>query len=219
LHEEGEVLFFIVFMIISFLGYVLPWGQISFWGAAVISNFFRVIPYIGRGLVFWLWGEFLVGVFTLKLFLFGHFFLSLLSVVFIINHLVSLHLTGSSSKLLVSSMILKTVFFPKYIIKDYLVGLILIYLIVLNFYLLVEEENFLEIDLVASPLHIKPEWYFLFLYRVLRRVPSKLLGVGLRAIFIIIFLILGFGFGLNKWRVGKKVLVNLFFLGGWFWEV
>jgi len=104
---------FVVFIVISFLGYVLPWGQISFWGAAVISNFFRVIPYIGGGLVFWLWGEFLVGVFTLKLFLFGHFFLSLLSVIFIINHLVRLHLTGSSSKLLISSFLLKTVFFSK----------------------------------------------------------------------------------------------------------
>jgi len=102
---------FVIFIIISFLGYVLPWGQMSFWGAAVISNFFRVIPYIGGGLVFWLWGEFLVGVFTLKLFLLGHFFLSLLSVIFIVNHLVSLHLTGSSSKLLISSNLLKTVFF------------------------------------------------------------------------------------------------------------
>jgi hypothetical protein len=104
-----------------------------------------------------LWGEFLVGVFTLKLFLLGHFFLSLVSTIFIINHLVSLHLTGSTTKLLVNSILLKTVFFPKYIMKDFLIRLVLLYIIIFNVYWLVEEENFLEIDLVASPLHIKPE--------------------------------------------------------------
>jgi len=187
----------------------------SFWGAAVIRNFLRIFPYIGDLLVFWLWGGFLVGERTLKLFLLGHFFVSLLIFVLILNHLISLHVEGSMNKLLITRQQIKTIFFPKFIVKDFCILLLFLIFFVFDFFCFVEEENFFAVDLVASHLHIKPEWYFLFLYRILRRVPRKIFGVILRGRFLLLFLALGRGFVkvlVGAWK--KGLVFRFFFLGG-----
>jgi len=159
---------FLVLMLISFLGYVLPWGQISFWGAAVITNFFSVLPWVGERVVFWVWGGFIVGGGTLKLFFILHFIFPFLCLVIIVWHLVLLHIFGSSRSGLGAMLSVKTVFFRKFFLKD---RLILVVVEIGTFYVafmfLVEEENFLEVDIVSSPLHIKPEWYFLFFLQLI----------------------------------------------------
>jgi len=172
---SGWILF-LLFIGVAFFGYVLPWGQISFWGAAVIINFIRVLPVLGDRVVYWLWGGFLVGGATLKFFLCFHFILPFGAAVVIILHLILLHYTGSV--FLGRAVFNKTLFFQKFLVKDIVImcGLFFSFVFILPLFWM-EEENFLIVDLISSPLHIKPEWYFLFLYRVLRRVPSKLLGV------------------------------------------
>jgi len=129
----------------------------SFWGAAVITNFLRVMPRVGERLVFWVWGGYLVGEGTLKCFLFLHFFLGLFLSVLILNHLLILHFFGSSSLLFVGRNALKVVFFPKFLAKDGILVLGVGVIFGADFYIFLEEENFLAVDLVSSPLHIKPE--------------------------------------------------------------
>jgi len=205
-------------MLISFLGYVLPWGQISFWGAAVITNFFSVLPWVGERVVFWVWGGFIVGGGTLKLFFILHFIFPFLCLVIIVWHLVLLHIFGSSRSGLGAMLSVKTVFFRKFFLKD---RLILVVVEIGTFYVafmfLVEEENFLEVDIVSSPLHIKPEWYFLFFYSLLRSLPSKVLGVVCmgRAIIILIILISRYlNYKISKIIRGRGWLLmfNFFFL-------
>jgi len=209
---------FLVLMLISFLGYVLPWGQISFWGAAVITNFFSVLPWVGERVVFWVWGGFIVGGGTLKLFFILHFIFPFLCLVIIVWHLVLLHIFGSSRSGLGAMLSVKTVFFRKFFLKD---RLILVVVEIGTFYVafmfLVEEENFLEVDIVSSPLHIKPEWYFLFFYSLLRSLPSKVLGVVCmgRAIIILIILISRYlNYKISKIIRGRGWLLmfNFFFL-------
>jgi len=209
---------FLVLMLISFLGYVLPWGQISFWGAAVITNFFSVLPWVGERVVFWVWGGFIVGGGTLKLFFILHFIFPFLCLVIIVWHLVLLHIFGSSRSGLGTMLSVKTVFFRKFFLKD---RLILVVVEIGTFYVafmfLVEEENFLEVDIVSSPLHIKPEWYFLFFYSLLRSLPSKVLGVVCmgRAIIILIILISRYlNYKISKIIRGRGWLLmfNFFFL-------
>lgn len=166
---------------VAFLGYVLPWGQISFWGTSVITNLASAIPYIGTNLVVWIWGGLAVGGRTLTRFFTLHFLLPFAIAALAVVHLLFLHQTGSSNPLGVSSNMRKVRFRPSYVYKD-LMGVaiifrILISLILLDPWGLGDPENFITANAIMTPIHIQPEWYFLFAYAILRSIPNKLGGV------------------------------------------
>jgi len=162
----------------AFLGYVLPWGQMSFWGATVIINLLRVLP-IGKILVIWLWGGFYVRVFTCSFFYAAHFLVPFVVIIVVMIHLVILHFSGSTTPSALSRAI-KMKFMHLFLYKDG-VNLILIWFIWI--WALSSPDwradpvNFVPSDLSRSPIHIQPEWYFLHLYAVLRSIPNKLGGL------------------------------------------
>uniref|UniRef100_K7SWL3 Cytochrome b n=1 Tax=Pachytriton xanthospilos TaxID=1249911 RepID=K7SWL3_9SALA len=176
----GVVLLLLV-MATAFVGYVLPWGQMSFWGASVITNLLSAIPYVGGSLVEWVWGGFSVDKATLTRFFAFHFLLPFLIAGVSIIHLLFLHETGSNNPTGIPSNQDKVSFHPYFSYKDLLgfllalLILVLIALVVPN--LLVDPENFIPANPLMAPPHIKPEWYFLFAYAILRSIPNKLGGV------------------------------------------
>lgn len=180
----------------AFIGYVLPWGQIRFWGATVITNLFSAIPYVGKFIVEWLWGGFAVDNATLTRFFSFHFILPFIISAIVIIHFLFLHETGSSNPLGINSDSIKIPFHHYYSLKDLLGALILVtFLLGISIYtpnLLTDPENFIPANPLVTPIHIKPEWYFLWAYAILRSIPNKLGGV--IAIFsaILIFFILPF---------------------------
>nr|APX39938.1 cytochrome b [Longitarsus candidulus] len=176
----GVTIFFIT-MATAFLGYVLPWGQMSFWGATVITNLMSAIPYLGNMLVQWIWGGFAVDNATLTRFFTFHFILPFIIFAMMIIHLLFLHQTGSSNPIGVNSNIDKVPFHPYFTFKDVLGILVLMYSLILltlsNPYLLGDPDNFIPANPLVTPIHIQPEWYFLFAYAILRSIPNKLGGV------------------------------------------
>ena len=166
---------------VSFLGYVLPWGQISFWGATVITNLGSSIPYIGTELVLWIWGGPSVRNATLNRFFRLHFILPFVILALVIVHILFLHEETSSNPLGLSSTNEKISFHPYYSIKDIFGVIIALFLffsfIILFPYALGDCENFIKANPLVTPVHIQPEWYFLFAYAILRSVPNKLGGV------------------------------------------
>nr|Q35066.2 RecName: Full=Cytochrome b; AltName: Full=Complex III subunit 3; AltName: Full=Complex III subunit III; AltName: Full=Cytochrome b-c1 complex subunit 3; AltName: Full=Ubiquinol-cytochrome-c reductase complex cytochrome b subunit [Mesoplodon peruvianus]AAC48451.2 cb [Mesoplodon peruvianus] len=176
----GVILLFTV-MATAFVGYVLPWGQMSFWGATVITNLLSAIPYIGTTLVEWIWGGFSVDKATLTRFFAFHFILPFIILALTIVHLLFLHETGSNNPMGISSDMDKIPFHPYYTIKDILGALLLIMvLLMLTLFapdLLGDPDNYTPANPLSTPAHIKPEWYFLFAYAILRSVPNKLGGV------------------------------------------
>nr|APX39784.1 cytochrome b [Longitarsus exsoletus] len=176
----GVTIFFIT-MATAFLGYVLPWGQMSFWGATVITNLMSAIPYLGNMLVQWIWGGFAVDNATLTRFFTFHFILPFIVFALMIIHLLFLHQTGSSNPIGVNSNIDKIPFHPYFTFKDILGMTImlfsLIFLTLSNPYLLGDPDNFIPANPLVTPIHIQPEWYFLFAYAILRSIPNKLGGV------------------------------------------
>nr|AKQ13060.1 cytochrome b [Pachytriton feii]AKQ13061.1 cytochrome b [Pachytriton feii] len=176
----GVILLLLV-MATAFVGYVLPWGQMSFWGASVITNLLSAIPYVGGSLVEWVWGGVSVDKATLTRFFAFHFLLPFLIAGMSIIHLLFLHETGSNNPTGIPSNQDKISFHPYFSYKDLLgfllalLTLVLIALIVPN--LLVDPENFIPANPLMAPPHIKPEWYFLFAYAILRSIPNKLGGV------------------------------------------
>nr|WCB99527.1 cytochrome b [Meteorus sp. 1 XHS-2023a] len=175
------VLILFLMMGVAFMGYVLPWGQMSFWGATVITNLLSALPYIGQMLVEWLWGGFSVGNSTLNRFYTFHFLLPFILMMMILFHLFYLHQYGSSNPLGVTSKNFMIKFHIYYTYKD-MVGFVLLFyllmVLVLEFpYLLGDSENFLMANSMVTPMHIQPEWYFLFAYSILRSIPNKLGGV------------------------------------------
>nr|AIW80779.1 cytochrome b [Cheirogaleus crossleyi] len=176
----GIILLFTV-MATAFMGYVLPWGQMSFWGATVITNLLSAIPYIGTMMVEWIWGGFSVDKATLTRFFAFHFILPFIITALVMVHLLFLHETGSNNPLGTSSDSDKIPFHPYYTIKD-LLGLLflLILLMILVLFspdLLGDPDNYTPANPLNTPPHIKPEWYFLFAYAILRSIPNKLGGV------------------------------------------
>nr|AFB20084.1 cytochrome b [Sphenocichla humei] len=188
----GVILLFAL-MATAFVGYVLPWGQMSFWGATVITNLFSAIPYIGQTLVEWAWGGFSVDNPTLTRFFSLHFLLPFVIAGLTLVHLTLLHDTGSNNPLGIPSDCDKIPFHPYYTIKD-LLGFVFLFvpltalaLFAPNF--LGDPENFTPANPLATPPHIKPEWYFLFAYAILRSIPNKLGGVlALIASILVLFL-------------------------------
>nr|AFO68277.1 cytochrome b [Garrulax chinensis] len=188
------VVLLLALMATAFVGYVLPWGQMSFWGATVITNLFSAIPYIGQTLVEWLWGGFSVDNPTLTRFFAIHFLLPFVIVGLTLVHLTFLHETGSNNPLGIPSDCDKIPFHPYYTIKDILgFALMLVLLVSLALFApnsLGDPENFTPANPLATPPHIKPEWYFLFAYAILRSIPNKLGGVlALAASVLVLFLI------------------------------
>nr|AAC50529.1 cytochrome b [Microcebus murinus]AAG30702.1 cytochrome b [Microcebus murinus]ADG83859.1 cytochrome b [Microcebus murinus] len=176
----GIILLFTV-MATAFMGYVLPWGQMSFWGATVITNLLSAIPYMGTDLVEWIWGGFSVDKATLTRFFAFHFILPFVILALVMIHLLFLHETGSNNPLGIPSESDKIPFHPYYTIKD-LLGLmfLLITLMILVLFspdLLGDPDNYMPANPLSTPPHIKPEWYFLFAYAILRSIPNKLGGV------------------------------------------
>nr|YP_009968510.1 cytochrome b [Myzornis pyrrhoura]QMX77714.1 cytochrome b [Myzornis pyrrhoura] len=187
------VLLLLALMATAFVGYVLPWGQMSFWGATVITNLFSAIPYIGQTLVEWAWGGFSVDNPTLTRFFAIHFLLPFVIAGLTLVHLTLLHETGSNNPLGIPSDCDKIPFHPYYSTKDALgFALLFIPLATLALFapnLLGDPENFTPANPLATPPHIKPEWYFLFAYAILRSIPSKLGGVlALAASILVLFL-------------------------------
>nr|YP_011032077.1 cytochrome b [Carinata recurvata]WRH31307.1 cytochrome b [Carinata recurvata] len=183
-------------MATAFLGYVLPWGQMSFWGATVITNLLSAIPYIGSMMVNWLWGGFAVDNATLSRFFSLHFMLPFLIIMMTIIHLFFLHTTGSNNPIGINSNIDKIPFHPYFSIKD-LMGftIMLTLLFTLNLlepYMLSDPDNFIQANPMVTPIHIQPEWYFLFAYAILRSIPNKLGGVLALFLSILILTILPF---------------------------
>nr|AFB20010.1 cytochrome b [Malacopteron cinereum] len=187
------VILLLTLMATAFVGYVLPWGQMSFWGATVITNLLSAIPYIGQTLVEWMWGGFSVDNPTLTRFFAIHFLLPFVIAGLTLVHLTLLHETGSNNPLGIPSDCDKIPFHPYYSIKDFLgFALMFIPLATLALFapnLLGDPENFTPANPLATPPHIKPEWYFLFAYAILRSIPNKLGGViALAASVLVLFL-------------------------------
>lgn len=195
----------ILFLVIgtAFIGYVLPWGQISFWGATVITNLLSAIPYLGIDLVQWLWGGFAVDNATLTRFFTFHFILPFIVLAITIIHLLFLHQTGSNNPIGLNSNIDKIPFHPYFTFKD-IVGFIVIIFILISLVLirpnlLGDPDNFIPANPLVTPAHIQPEWYFLFAYAILRSIPNKLGGVIALVLSIAILIILPF-YNLRKFR-------------------
>nr|YP_086866.1 cytochrome b [Diplometopon zarudnyi]AAT08515.1 cytochrome b [Diplometopon zarudnyi] len=180
-------------MATAFVGYVLPWGQMSFWGATVITNLLSAVPYIGTTLVEWIWGGFAVDNTTLTRFFTFHFLLPFVIAALAALHLLFLHETGSNNPMGLTSNTDKVPFHHYYTVKDllgiFLLMFSLLLLALLYPNLLGDPENFTPANPLMTPPHIKPEWYFLFAYAILRSIPNKLGGV-LALLFSILILFL-----------------------------
>nr|QNU08672.1 cytochrome b [Callithrix penicillata]QNU08685.1 cytochrome b [Callithrix penicillata] len=181
-------------MATAFMGYVLPWGQMSFWGATVITNLLSAIPYIGSDLVQWIWGGFSVDKATLTRFFTFHFILPFIIAALATIHLLFLHETGSSNPSGITSEPDKVPFHPYYTTKDILgLTFLLLALTSLTLFtpdLLTDPDNYTLANPLNTPPHIKPEWYFLFAYAILRSIPNKLGGVLALAMSILVLMII-----------------------------
>nr|BAR88505.1 cytochrome b [Vespertilio murinus] len=186
----GVILLFAV-MATAFLGYVLPWGQMSFWGATVITNLLSAIPYVGTDLVTWIWGGFAVDKATLTRFFAFHFLFPFIIAALVMIHLLFLHETGSNNPTGIPSNMDMIPFHPYYTIKDilglFMMILVLLCLVMFSPDLLGDPDNYTPANPLSTPPHIKPEWYFLFAYAILRSIPNKLGGV-LALVFSILIL-------------------------------
>nr|UCP07174.1 cytochrome b [Nanhuaphasma hamicercum] len=188
------VMIMMLTMMTAFMGYVLPWGQMSFWGATVITNLLSAMPYIGEMMVQWVWGGFAVDNATLNRFFTFHFILPFMIMSLVMIHLLFLHQSGSNNPMGINSNIDKISFHPYFTYKDILgftiTFMMLIYLILMEPYMLSDPDNFTPANPLVTPIHIQPEWYFLFAYAILRSIPNKLGGVIalLMSIMILIFM-------------------------------
>nr|UYA97601.1 cytochrome b [Megacopta cribraria] len=175
------VILLLLIMGTAFLGYVLPWGQMSLWGATVITNLLSSIPYLGNTLVKWLWGGFSVDNATLTRFFTLHFMLPFVIAAMVMIHLLFLHQTGSNNPMGLNSNYDKSPFHPYFSIKDIMGVMITLtafsMLILMEPRMLGDPENFIPANPLVTPVHIQPEWYFLFAYAILRSIPNKLGGV------------------------------------------
>lgn len=192
LHLWGVgVRIFLLTMATAFLGYVLPWGQMSFWGATVITNLFSALPYVGGDIVVWLWGGFSVDNPTLNRFFSLHYLIPFILRGLVVVHLIYLHERGSGNPLGIRKSLDKTPFHPYFVWKD-AVGFFVFFLgfwglVLVNPWALGDVENFIPANPLVTPPHIQPEWYFLFAYAILRAIPRKLGGVVALALSVLIY--------------------------------
>lgn len=175
------VIIFLLMMATAFMGYVLPWGQMSFWGATVITNLFSAIPYVGYPIVEWLWGGFSVGNATLNRFYSLHYLMPFIIAGIVILHLALLHKEGSNNPLGINTNVDTIPFYPYFYVKDLFSFFVFVFVFgVLVFYYpnaLGHSDNYIPANPMVTPAHIVPEWYFLPFYAILRSIPNKLGGV------------------------------------------
>nr|YP_009919089.1 cytochrome b [Phryganea bipunctata]QMP96682.1 cytochrome b [Phryganea bipunctata] len=214
-------------MMTAFMGYVLPWGQMSFWGATVITNILSAIPYLGPDLVQWIWGGFAVNNATLNRFFMFHFILPFIILAFSMIHLMFLHQTGSSNPLSIKNNMDKIPFHPYFTMKDtlgfFILVMIILILTIYSPFLLGDPDNFIPANPLITPIHIQPEWYFLFAYAILRSIPNKLGGVIALVMSIMILFIMPFTFiknikGNQFYFLNKFLFwtfISIFFLLTW----
>lgn len=189
------VLIYICSMGTAFLGYVLPWGQMSYWAATVITNFVTVIPFIGMDIVTWVWGGFSINNATLNRFFSLHYILPFVVLGLVLLHLVVLHQYGSNNPIGIKSILIdKVSFYPYSYIKDFF-GLsifLIIYLFIIFFIpeSLNHSDNYIEANPLSTPAHIVPEWYFLPFYAILRSISDKTFGIIAMFLSMLLFVIL-----------------------------
>ena len=190
------ILIFILMMAIAFLGYILPWGQMSFWGATVITNLFSAIPFIGDSIAFWLWGGFSVDNATLVRFFSLHYLLPFVLFGLILVHFFLLHIKGSTNPCGTDATPDIVSLYPNFIYKDLLS--ILFFIILYLFFVFYDpnflghSDNYIPANPLVTPAHIVPEWYFLPFYAILRAIPNKLGGVLVMGGALVILLLLPF---------------------------
>lgn len=191
----GTIIFFLM-MATAFLGYVLPYGQMSLWGATVITNLLSAIPWLGKSLVEFVWGGFSVSSATINRFFSLHFTLPFILAALVVGHLLYLHISGSSNPVGTTSNADRTAFHPYFSFKDIVtVYLFFILFTVIIFYMpdkLGHSDNYIEANSMQTPASIVPEWYLLPFYAILRSIPNKLLGVVSMFVAILILLALPF---------------------------
>jgi len=195
LWSVGVIIFFLM-MGTAFMGYVLPWGQMSFWAATVITNMLSAIPWVGPDLVQLVWGGFSVDNATLNRFFSLHYLLPFLITALVFVHLIALHQHASNNPLGISSNIDKVPFHPYFTYKDvfgfFLFGIFFAYFVYFDPNVLGHPDNYIPANPLVTPAHIVPEWYFLPFYAILRSIPSKLGGVIAMVGAILILLVLPF---------------------------
>lgn len=175
------VIILLLMIITAFIGYVLPWGQMSLWGATVITNLVSAVPLVGDSIVAWLWGGFSVDNATLNRFFSLHYLLPFIIAAASLVHLAALHQEGSGNPLGIDASGDKVPMYPYFIVKD-LLGIVS-FIIFFSFFvyfspnLLGHPDNYIEANPMVTPAHIVPEWYFLPFYAILRSIPHKLGGV------------------------------------------
>jgi len=188
------VILWLIMIATAFLGYVLPWGQMSFWAAMVITNLLSALPLIGADLIYLLWGGFSISDASIHRFYSLHFALPFVILMLSILHVAFLHEFGSNNPLGIISRSDSIPFTPYYILKDsfslIIVLILLLYIVFLVPDLLGHSDNYNKANFLVTPAHIVPEWYFLPLYAVLRSVTHKLLGVFLLFLFVVVLLLL-----------------------------
>lgn len=210
------VLIFLLMMGTASIGYVLPWGQMSLWGATVITNLITAIPYIGDDIAYWIWGGFSVANPTLNRFFSFHYILPFLVLGIIIVHLILLHLRGSTNPIGSSSIKDKIDFHPYFVIKDALslFFFLTIYFFIIFYYpnILGHSDNYIMANPLVTPAHIVPEWYLLPFYATLRAIPNKIGGVIAMLAAILILLILPFLDIANIKSPRFRLIYNLVFI-------
>jgi len=206
-----RIILIILIIRAAFLRYVLPWRQISFWGATVITNLITTVPFIRESIVKWLWRRFSVSRYTLNRFFSFHFLLPILIIIFSLIHLLMIHERGAGNILRTPSN-LKLDFWPFFRYKDLFGFFILFFafLIILIYYpySLIDPENFIKANPSITPLHIKPEWYFLFAYAILRSIPNKTARVLVLVFSILVFFLFPLS---NIKKINYTFLYKFFF--------
>jgi len=211
------VIIFLLMMATAFMGYVLPWGQMSFWGATVITNLFSAVPFIGSSIVEWLWGGFCVSNATLNRFFSLHYLMPFLIAGLVIVHLSLLHKDGSNNPLGSGTNVDTVSFYPYFYTKDLFSFLILVTLF--SFFVvyfpnaLGHADNYIPANPLSTPAHIVPEWYFLPFYAILRSIPDKLGGVVAMIGAILILLLLPF---INTSKIRSSKFRPIFSIAYWF---
>lgn len=188
------IIIIILFILISFLGYSLIWTQISYWGIIVITNFISTIPYLGKILLNWIWGNFNINIILINRFFIIHYITPIIIILLILIHINILHINKSSNPLGLNNQIDLINLNPYSLIKDIIILIIILIIFInLNIYfplILNNYDNFNEINYFITPNHIEPEWYFLFFYSILRSIPNKLRGLILIFLSLILFFII-----------------------------
>lgn len=178
---NSGIVLLILSIIVSFIGYVLPWGQMSYWGATVITNLVTAVPVLGNYLIIYIWGDFTVAGATLNRFFSLHYILAILLIFLILIHISILHEVGSSNSFGFANWQDVSKFYRALYTKDFFIFLIILFLclFIIFFYpnILGHSDNYIKANPLVTPAHIVPEWYFSPFYAILRSIDNKLLGV------------------------------------------